>query len=248
MPLNPQFLTAVRLKHAPPASSYVSSLPVVQWLLREQVLPLAPVTILVGENGVGKSTLLEAIAMAAGFNPEGGSINFQFSTADTHSPLYRCLGLIRGTRRPRDGFFLRAESFYNVATNVDELAELPGGEAFMERYGGQSLHTQSHGESFLSLVLNRFVPDGLYLLDEPENSLSPSLCAELARFIADSARFYRCQFIIATHSPLLLAMKGAKIYDLDGSPARVRKWTDLENVRVLRDFFAEHEEEFNEKS
>ena len=88
----------------------------------------------------------------------------------------------------------------------------------------------------------------IHLLDEPENSLSPSLCAELARFIADSARFYRCQFIIATHSPLLLAMKGAKIYDLDGSPARVRKWTDLENVRVLRDFFAEHEEEFNEKS
>ena len=235
MPLNPQFLTAVRLKHAPPASSYVSSLPVVQWLLREQVLHLAPVTILVGENGVGKSTLLEAIAVAAGFNPEGGSINFQFSTADTHSPLYRCLGLIRGTRRPRDGFFLRAESFYNVATNVDELAELPGGEVFMERYGGQSLHAQSHGESFLSLVLNRFVPDGLYLLDEPEAALSPTRqMTLLCRLYALSRQ--GCQILLSTHSPILLALPGATVYELRSDGIHQVDWKDTEHYQITRRF------------
>lgn len=120
--------------------------------------------------------------------------------------------------------------------------------AYINRSLDKNIASGSNGENAFGYFTHTVREDALYLLDEPENSLSPSLCAELARFIADSARFYRCQFIIATHSPLLLAMKGAKIYDLDGSPARVRKWTDLENVRVLRDFFAEHEEEFNEKS
>ena len=120
--------------------------------------------------------------------------------------------------------------------------------AYINRSLDKNIASGSNGENAFGYFTHTVREDALYLLDEPENSLSPSLCAELARFIADSARFYRCQFIIATHSPLLLAMKGVKIYDLDGSPARVRKWTDLENVRVLRDFFAEHEEEFNEKS
>lgn len=124
------------------------------------------VTCFVGENGTGKSTILEAIATAYGFNPEGGTKNFNFSTKATHSVLYECIRLAKGIRRPKDGFFLRAESFYNVATNIDELD-------VTDSYGGISLHRQSHGEAFMSLLLNKFRGEGLYILDEPEAALSP---------------------------------------------------------------------------
>ncbi len=131
-------------------------------------LPLHPkVTYFVGENGSGKSTLLEAIAVAAGFNPEGGSFHLKFSTHDSHSKLNESLKLIRGVKKPQDGFFLRAESLFNVATAIDEVGAV-------RSYGGKSLHEQSHGESFLALVQNRFKGKGLYLLDEPEAALSPS--------------------------------------------------------------------------
>ena len=130
-------------------------------------------TFLVGENGTGKSTLLEAVAVACGFNAEGGTRNFSFSTRETHSPLYRYLTVGR-TAYPRDGFFLRAESFYNVATNIDEMDEEPGpGGRVIDSYGGVSLHRQSHGESFLSLVEHRFGGQGLYLLDEPRPPCPP---------------------------------------------------------------------------
>ena len=138
---------------------YSFSLPAVRALARMGRLRLEkPVTFLVGENGTGKSTLLEAIAAAWGFNPEGGTRNFRFSTARTHAELYRSLVLQRGPRRPRDGFFLRAESFYNVATEIDRLDEIA---PLKGAYGGRSLHEQSHGESFLALVLNRFSGSGL---------------------------------------------------------------------------------------
>ena len=127
-----------------------------------------------GENGSGKSTLLEAVALALGFNPEGGSRNFAFSTRDTHSGLYNYLRLHRGPYRPKDGFFLRAESFYNVSSEVDRLANYQSGDGLYQSYGGKSLHHQSHGESFLSLVHHRFWGQGIYLLDEPEAALSPA--------------------------------------------------------------------------
>ena len=167
------------------------------------------VTFLVGENGSGKSTLVEAIAVAAGFNAEGGSRNFNFSTRDSTSGLHRHLRLVRSPSRPRTGFFLRAESFFNVASEIEQL-----GPEVARSYGSRSLHEQSHGESFLSLVLNRFGPDGLYLMDEPEAALSPQGCLALIRAIHDLVAD-GCQFIIATHSPLLIATPGALVLELD---------------------------------
>lgn len=162
-------------------------------------------------------------------------MHFQFATAETHSPLYQCLTLSRGFRRPKDGFFLRAESFYNVATNVDELAELPGGEQFLQRYGGRSLHAQSHGESFLSLVLNRFMPDGLYLLDEPEAALSPmrqmTLLAALHQLAAQGS-----QILMSTHSPILLTIPGAMIYELRGDGIFRVSWQETEHYRLTKQF------------
>ncbi len=173
-----------------------------------------PVTFLCGENGSGKSTLLEAIAIGYGFNPEGGSRNFSFSTQDSHSLLYRNITLIKSPYSPKDGYFLRAESFYNVSTEVDRLAasdpDPATRERFLQQYGG-SLHEQSHGESFFSLILHRFRGQGFYLLDEPESALSPSrqlaLLARLGQLVQNGS-----QFIIATHSPILMGYPDADIY------------------------------------
>ena len=150
--LSSQFLREVHLRELPPEDNYLSGLPVVRHLAAQPLAFTAPVTILVGENGVGKSTLIEAVAVGMGFNAEGGTRNFSFATQETHSALYRYVGFVRGPYRPRDGFFLRAESFYNVASYIDEI----GDQKFLRRYGGKSLHDQSHGESFLSLVRSRF--------------------------------------------------------------------------------------------
>ena len=161
------------------------------------------VTFFVGENGSGKSTLLEAIAIAYGFNPEGGTRNYSFSTHDSHSELCHALRLTRGIRKAGYGYFLRAESFYNVATKEEEYSRGPGGRP-------QHYHEKSHGESFLALAQNSFRANGFYLLDEPEAALSPqrqlTLLAEIHRCVKEGA-----QFIIATHSPILLGLPGAGI-------------------------------------
>ncbi len=234
--MSERFLTALRLKGTP--EGYAAELPVVRHLAVLGELELGPVTILVGENGVGKSTLLEAVAAAAGFNPEGGSVNFRFATAETHSALYRSLTLCRGVHRPRDGFFLRAESFYNVASSVDELAEQPGGGDFLAHYGGKSLHAQSHGESFLALVQHRFGPGGLYLMDEPEAALSPmrqlTLLAELYRLARQGS-----QLLLSTHSPILMAFPDAWLYELREDGIRRVSWQETEHVRVTRQFLSD---------
>lgn len=187
---------------------YPYSIPAVAALRDE--LPLDPaITFLVGDNGSGKSTLIEAIAAAAGFNPEGGSRNFSFQTRDSTSPLHERLRLVRGIQRPATGYFLRAESFFNVATQIEQL-----GEEVTKAHGGASLHEQSHGESFISLALHRFGPRGLYLLDEPEAALSPGGCLAMLRRIHDLIA-EDGQFVIATHSPLLMAYPGAVVYELD---------------------------------
>ena len=133
-----------------------------------------PVTFFVGENGSGKSTLIEAIAAASGFNPEGGSRNFNFSTRASHSGLKDCLRLIRSAHRMRDGYFFRAESYFNLATHIEEIDREPGGAPpVIASYGGTSLHEQSHGKSFFALFMNRLGAEGLYIFDEPEAALSP---------------------------------------------------------------------------
>lgn len=169
------FINGIRLKReaVPSFDAYPFSLPAIMGLSRLQLR--APVTIFVGENGSGKSTLLEAIASAWGFNPEGGTLNFTFATRSSHSHLHEFIVLERGIKRPKDGFFLRAESFYNVATEIERLDSGGGlGRPIIDAYGGKSLHEQSHGESFMTLALERFGGRGLYILDEPEAALSPT--------------------------------------------------------------------------
>ena len=205
---------------------YPFSLPAIRTL---DFIDLHPkVTFLVGENGSGKSTLLEAMAVALGFNPEGGSRNFNFGTRESHSELHGYLRIAKGYRRHRDGFFLRAESWFNVATEVDRLG-------VAKFYGGRSLHEQSHGESFMALMKERFGGKGLYLLDEPEAALSP------ARQIEAMSRFHDLvlegsQFIIATHSPILMAYPDALILHCGRDGIRPIAYEDTEHFRITRDF------------
>lgn len=206
-----KYIESIKLSGNIPRGSYLNSIPAIEWLVRQGELTLnSAVTFFVGENGAGKSTLLEAIAVAAGFNAEGGSKNFSFSTRDTHSELHRYLTLSRGFIRPKDGFFLRAESLYNSATYIDELDETPcGAPPIAPSYGG-SLHKESHGESFLATIQNRFFGNGLYILDEPEAALSPARQLTLLKIIGELVND-NSQFIIATHSPILMAFPDAEI-------------------------------------
>jgi predicted ATPase len=195
-------------------------------------------TFFVGENGSGKSTLLEAIAVSVGFNAEGGTKNFRFGTRASHSDLHEHLRVAKGIRRPKDGFFLRAESFYNVATEIEKLdAEPSFGPPVGASYGGRSLHEQSHGESFLALVTNRFGGQGLYILDEPEAALSPqrqlAVLSRLHDLVRDGS-----QFIIATHSPILMAYPDAWIYEFSREGIRRIAYEETEHYLVTRDFLA----------
>lgn len=195
-----------------------------------------PVTFLIGENGSGKSTLLEAIAVALGYNAEGGSRHLQFSTRPSHSELHAYLRVARSVTRPRDGFFLRAESYYNVATEIEHLDEVPApAPPIALSYGPRALHEQSHGESFLALVQHRFHGDGLYLLDEPEAALSPMRQMALLARMHQLVRGHS-QFLIATHSPILLGYPGAAIYQIDADRLRRIAYQDTEHFRVTRDF------------
>lgn len=194
-----------------------------------------PVTFLIGENGTGKSTLVEAIAVAAGLNPEGGTQNFNFSTKDTHSGLSEYLVLSKYSR-PRTKFFLRAESFYNVASEIVRLSEECGAGPLYHAYGG-NLHECSHGESFLKLVQNRFAPRGLYILDEPEAALSPSRQMTLLCYIDQLAKS-GSQLIIASHSPILISYLDGEILDLNQNFRSV-KYEDTEIYQTYKTFLAD---------
>ena len=196
-------------------------------------------TFLVGENGSGKSTVMEAIAVAAGFNAEGGTVNFNFATRASHSEIHRAIRLTRTVKRPRTGFFLRAESFFNLATNIEELDREGGfGPPIIDSYGGKSLHEQSHGESFLALLQHRFGPQGLYLLDEPESALSPrrqlAVLALIHRLIEQGS-----QFIIATHSPILLSLPGALIYELSEKGIQAVDYEETDAFLITKRFTAD---------
>lgn len=195
------------------------------------------ITFFVGENGSGKSTLLEAIAVARGFNPEGGTLNFNFSSHDSHSSLYQHVRLVKGTKRLRDGFFLRAESFYNLATSIEEMDSEGIGARVIDSFGGRSLHEQSHGESFFAAIQNRFRGQGLYILDEPEAALSPVRQMALLSRIHELIRL-DSQFIIATHSPILLAYPGALIYQLsaEGTGLQQMAYEQTDHYVITKQF------------
>ena len=186
------------------------------------------VTFFVGENGAGKSTVLEGLAAALGFGSEGGTKSVQFRTAESVSPLHESLRLARGVPKPTDGYFLRAESFFNVATYMDETGYLQG-------YGGKSLHTQSHGESFMAVLMNKLRGNGMYFLDEPEAALSPNRQLAALRAIHQLVED-RSQFVIATHSPILLSYPHAKIIQFDQSGISEVAFEDTEHFAVTRDF------------
>jgi len=225
------YVRTIALKRDKVASfnEYPFNIPAVQHL---DALDLHPaVTFIIGENGTGKSTFLEAVAVAAGFNAEGGSRNFLFATKETHANLHEYIRLVRGARRPKDGFFLRAESFYNAATYLDK--EVP---TALSSYGGDSLHTKSHGEAFMLLLTERFGGNGLYILDEPEAALSPTrqlgLLARLHTLVKKNS-----QFIVATHSPILMAYPNAQIYTLSSRGISLTPYEETEHYAVTRYFF-----------
>nr|WP_315396333.1 AAA family ATPase [uncultured Duganella sp.] len=233
--ISKQYVAQVRLRvdDIPSFDHYPFSLPAVRHL---DVLELHPkVTFIVGENGSGKSTLMEAIAVSFGFNPEGGTMNFSFGTRASHSVLHQYIRLAKGIKRPKDGFFLRAESFFNLATEIEKLDEQPGGPPIIDSYGGKSLHEQSHGESFWSLVMHRFGGKGFYLLDEPEAALSPqrqlALLSRIHELVNDQS-----QFVITTHSPILMAYPDAYVYSCSDAGIERVTYEETEHFQVMHDF------------
>lgn len=230
------YITEILFHNEIAANSYLTELPVVEYLEKFKSISLrSPVTFFVGENGTGKSTLLEAVAVAHGFNAEGGSKNFRFSTNDTHSELWKSITLAKKDK-PKDGFFLRAESLYNVASDIERMDEGPSFDGpVIDGYGGVSLHHQSHGESFLAIVQNRFFGNGLYILDEPEAALSPMRLLTLMTEI-DSLVKKNSQFIIATHSPMLMAFPEADILEFSEDGIKRVDYKDTEHYRVTKSF------------
>lgn len=236
-----QYIRSLHLKkdHIKSYSSYPLNLPFVRNL--EELAFHPNVTYIIGENGVGKSTLLEAIAISLGFNPEGGTRNFNFSSYDSHSNLDKYLRLVKGVHRADDSFFFRAETFYNVATHIEELdAEHLGGRRIIDSYGGKSLHEQSHGESFFAAFLERFQGNGLYILDEPEAALSPvrqlAMLARIHELVTEGS-----QFIISTHSPILMAYPDSMIYQLDDDGMRKVELEDTPHYSIMEQFFSDRD-------
>lgn len=234
------YIKRIELKRdeVPSFQRFPFNLPVIRDL---ESLALHPkVTYIVGENGMGKSTLLEGIAVAAGFNPEGGTSNFNFATKETHSELDDYIRIIRNANRHKDGFFLRAETFYNLATTIDELDKEQGGIPLIDSYGGKSLHEQSHGESFFAAFMNRFSGEGLYILDEPEAALSPlrqlSMLARINDLIESDS-----QFIIATHSPIIMAHPDSTILELTNSGIRETTLEQTAHFSIMKQFFEDRD-------
>ncbi|WP_066191287.1 AAA family ATPase [Gracilibacillus timonensis] len=211
------------------------TLPVIQHF--QDIVFHPNVTMIIGENGMGKSTLLEGIAVSLGFNPEGGSKNFNFSSYDSHTNLDAYLRIAKGPYRPKDHFFLRAESFYNVATYVEDIDQDPsGGGRVVDSFGGTSLHQQSHGESFFAAFNERFRGNGLYVLDEPEAALSPlrqlSLLSRLDELVHQGS-----QFVIATHSPMLMAYPHVRILELSEDGLQEKALEETSHYTVMKQFF-----------
>lgn len=211
-------------------NSYLRNIEAINKL--EELVFEKPITFFVGENGSGKSTLLEALAVAYGFNPEGGTKNYSFSTYDSHSQLHEAIRVSKGFRKAKWGYFLRAESFYNVATKEEEYSDI---EHPSEKY-----HEKSHGESFLALAQNQLRPNGLYLFDEPEAALSPQRQLTLLMEIFSCAK-QGSQFIIVTHSPILLGIPDAQIMSFDEGTVHNCEYEDTDSYKVTEMFINNRE-------
>lgn len=198
------------------------------------------ITFFVGENGSGKSTLLEGIAVAYGFNAEGGNKNYSFSTFDSHANLHEAITVVKGPFRPRGNYFLRAESFYNVASKAEDYRDGDSMESYYSKYGGKSLHQQSHGESFLAVIQGNFSEKGIYLLDEPEAALSPQRQLTLLATIHKLAK-QGSQFIIASHSPILLGIPEAEILSFDYGKIHQCSYLETESYQVTEMFINRRE-------
>ena len=228
------YLRAIRLREPPQRDRYLNDIPAIRQLIREGSLAFPnPVTIFVGENGTGKSTILEAIAVAMGFNAEGGGREHRFSTCDSHSELWELLTAVQSVS-PDDGFFLRAESFYNTSSYLEQSGSR------LARFGSRPLHERSHGEAFLALVQNRFEGRGLYLLDEPEAALSPQRLLSLLVAMHDLVE-KDSQFIIATHSPIVMAFPGAEIKLFDEEGIHTVNYRDTDHYQITKQFINDPE-------
>ena len=237
--MNMRYLQEIRFRwDRLDADSYVRSIPSFQNL--GSLVFDRNVTLFSGENGTGKSTLLEAVAVAFGFNPEGGTRNYNFSTYESHSSLHQALLLVKGPRRPKSSYFLRAESFYNVATKAEEYREFVPPEIYYRRFGGKSFHSQSHGESFMALMQGTFSEEGFYILDEPEAALSPQRQLTLLILIHQLAQ-KGAQFIIASHSPILLGIPDARILSFRDSGIRPCSYEETESYEITEMFINQRE-------
>ena len=230
------YIRSVKIKEDLPDDEYYSKLAVIRSIKKHELKFESPVTFFVSENGMGKSTITEAIAISLGFNAEGGTRNFNFSTKSSHSDLYKYLTVARGIKKFKDGFFLRAESFYNFASEVDFLdADTANNVRLVDFYGGKSLHEQSHGESFISLAENRFGGRGIYILDEPEAALSPMKIMRLMCLMKELVK-EGSQFIISTHSPVLMTFPGAEIFEFSDSGIKKVHYSETEHFIITKRF------------
>ena len=231
LPSNELYITGLKIRWDSIAEdSYLRNIEAIKAI--DELRFHSPVTFFVGENGSGKSTLLEAIAIAYGFNPEGGTKNYSFSTYDSHSELCGALTLIRGYRKAEWGYFLRAESFYNVASAEEEYSKIQGIP--------QEYHKKSHGESFLSVVQQNFGKNGLYILDEPEAALSPqrqlTLLLEMSNCVKNDS-----QFIVVTHSPILLGFPEAEILSFDEGAIKPITYEETQSYQITKAFINDRE-------
>lgn len=242
-PMDEKFITSIKINwDRIEKNNYIRNIPSIHSI--NQLKFSKNVTFFVGENGTGKSTLLESIAVAYGFNPEGGNKNFNFSTMNSHSDLHQAITVVKGVSKPKSNFFLRAESFYNVASKIEDYRDGDNYDSYYSSYGGKSLHEQSHGESFLSLIQNRFTEKGLYILDEPEAALSPQRQLTLLLLIYNLVQ-KGTQFLIATHSPILLGIPDASILSFDDGKINEITYEETESYKITELFINNKESLLN---